>query len=550
MSLPSLHSRLSEYGFSKEEAEVYVFLTAMGPTPARVIARRFAVNRMRAYRVLKGLEERGLIQRIMGRPVRYIAAPAADVLQRSIDEAKHRLIALEADENRVLEDLAKIRTREPEVAEEPRFRIYQGRQQVYELLSQMGGRVKREVNLVTTSLDLLRLSLWGLDDMLIRLSKEGKQVKMLVQVDESSVEEVERIMGDIEVRHISVPSPVRFAIVDDGEILTSVAMDDSMSMTTDDDTGLWTNAPSFISAIKIFYESLWSLAPEAGAFIKAMRTGEKPREFRALRNREEYVSTLSSMIRGSERSIDVMVHRVQDLPISFDELADLIKGKRARVLTRVEHSRSGELSDLDRLTNLRHNVEDTNLTLVIVDGRESLLATREWEAVRQAVWSNLDSYVAAMSLVFEDYWSKGKPAQQRFMELSTQQNLVEITETLKRALEDDGWAVSLPGELAGSSGAPYAFTLTASHRLSSRRLGLNLPLGDDAFNKVIEMSARKLDIGEASLILASVKPLDDEVKKLAGLYGISLVQAYDIRELAEKVVEKLKASVLTSVKKQ
>jgi len=174
---------------------------------------------------------------------------------------------------------------------------------------------------------------------------------------------------------------------------------------------------------------------------------------------------------------------------------------------------------------------------------QSLLATREWEAVRQAAWSNLDSYVAAMSLVFEDYWSKGKPAQQRFMELSTQQNLVEITETLRRALEDDGWEVSLPGELVGSSGAPYAFTLTASHRLSSRRLGLNLSLGDDAFNKVIEMSARKLDLGEASLILASIKPIDDEIQKLAGLYRISLVQAYDPGELAEKIVKNLKTLV-------
>jgi hypothetical protein len=213
------------------------------------------------------------------------------------------------------------------------------------------------------------------------------------------------------------------------------------------------------------------------------------------------------------------------------------------VLTKVEHGRSGELDDLVRLTNLRHNAEDTNLTLVIVDGVESLLATREWEAVRQAAWSNLDSYVAAMSLVFEDYWSKGKPAQQRFMELSTQQNIVEITETLKRALEDDGWKVSLPGELVGSSDAPYAFSLTASHTPSSRRLGLNLSLGDDAFNKVIEMSARKLDVGEASLILASIKPLDDEIQKLAGLYGISLVQAYDPGELAKKVMGNLKPLV-------
>jgi len=539
MSLDGLHARLTEYGFTDEEAKIYVFLTAMGPTPARAVARRFSVNRMRAYRTLKALEERGLIQRVMGRPVRYAPAPPADVLRRSVEEARERLKALEADEGRVLEDLTRVRAHEPEAAEEPRFRIYQGRQQVYELLSQMGGRAGREVNMVTTSMDLLRLSLWGLDDMLLKLAGEGKQVRLLVQVDDSSVEEVERIMGSVAVRHISVPSPVRFAIVDDGEILTSVAMDDSMSMTTNDDTGLWTNAPSFIAAIKVFYDSLWSLAPDARSVIESMRTGERPREFRAVRGVDEYVSVMVSMVRGAESSVDIMVQRVNDLPIGLGDLAEIMRGKNVRVLTNIQRGDVDGLSPLMGFIDLRHNAAETGLTLVVVDGRESLLATREWESHRQAVWSNLDSYVEAMSLVFEDYWSKGDPAQLRLTELSSQQDLAEASGALRAALEGKGWTVSAPGELVGSSGAVYPFALTATRGGAPGGLGINLSLGADAFNRVIEMSARKLDLVGFFLVLASLSPLDNEIWKLASLYGVTLVQAEDTKALAEIIVESL-----------
>ncbi|MFH0850232.1 MAG: helix-turn-helix domain-containing protein, partial [Candidatus Bathyarchaeota archaeon] len=431
MSLEGLHERLTAFGFTREEAEVYVFLTAMGPTPARVVARRFNINRMKAYRTLKDLEDRGLIQRIVGRPIRFAATPPDEVLRRSIEETKQTLSGLERDEERVLEELARIRGQEQDVAEEPRFRIYQGRQQVYDFLGQMGDRVEMEMNLVTTSLDLLRLGLWGVDDRLIELSRGGRRVRLLVPVDKSNVGEVEKLAGHFKVRHISMETPMRFALVDDKEILTSVAMDYSMSMTTDDDTALWTNAPSFISAIKIFYDSLWALAPDAETLIASIRTGVEPQEFRALRDWSEYVSAFTSMIRGSSRSVDILVSRTQDLPMRFRELEKLLLGKEVRVVTSVDESTSDDVALVVSAHSLRHNQAETDLTLLVVDSRECLLATSNWESMGRAVWSNLEPYVGTMSLVFGDYWRNGKPAQLRLMELSALHNIAEITETLK-----------------------------------------------------------------------------------------------------------------------
>jgi len=536
MSLNGLHERLKSFGFTRQEAEIYVFLTAMGPTPARVVARRFNINRMKAYRALKDLEDRGLIQRIVGRPVRFSAAPPEEVLRRSIEATRQTLSGLERDEERVLDELARIRGQEQDVVEEPRFRIYQGRQQIYEFLGQMGDRVEEEMNLVTTSLDLLRLSLWGVDDRLIELSRGGRRVRLLVPVEEADVEEVEKLADHFEVRHISMETPMRFALMDDKEILTSVAMDDSMSMTTEDDTALWTNASSFISAIETFYESLWALAPDAEAVITSMKTGVKPQEFRALRDRDEYLSAFKSMIRESSKSVDILVRRTQDLPAGLRELGELLLGKEVRVVTSVDDSASDDVALVASAHSLRHSPAETNLTLLVVDNRECLLATSDWGTMGQAVWSNLEPYVGTMSLVFGDYWKNSKPAQQRIMELSAVHNTAEITETIKEALAGHGWSADIPGQLVGSSGATYGFTISATDQDSGRRLGLNLALGDDAFKMIIEMSARKLDLEAATLVLASIKPFSEEILRLGALYEITLIQAHDAESLAQEAL--------------
>jgi len=91
MSLNRLHERLAEYGFTKEEAETYVFLAAMGPNSASTVARRFNYNRMKTYRLLKNLEEDGLVHSIVGRPVRYVVAPIEEIVNNRIEEASKRL---------------------------------------------------------------------------------------------------------------------------------------------------------------------------------------------------------------------------------------------------------------------------------------------------------------------------------------------------------------------------------------------------------------------------------------------------------------------------
>ena len=137
MAIHRLSEKLINYGFTEEEAEVYIFLSSMGPSPARVVSRRFDINRMRAYRTLKSLEDKGLVDRIIGRPMRFIAKPLQESLSRYIEGFREKIIELEAREKEILDDWTNISDATSEQTEEPRFRIFQGRQQIYTHLIQL-----------------------------------------------------------------------------------------------------------------------------------------------------------------------------------------------------------------------------------------------------------------------------------------------------------------------------------------------------------------------------------------------------------------------------
>lgn len=534
MSVTGLHQRLTGFGLTKAEAEFYVFLTSMGPTPARVIARRFDINRVKAYRTLKELEDKGLVNRIMERPIRFTAQPIENILQNKIEKTRETLNDLKANQGRIIEDIKRLRDVETSLPEEPRFRIYQGRQQIYELLANMCDRVENEIRILTTSSDFIRFSLWGIDTRLAKLAQTNKKVRVLIEIDESIIEEVEEVQRDFEIRHLSVPSSVRFVTIDNGEALTSVAMDDSMSMTTQNDTGLWTNASGFTAAMQVFYDALWDDAPSSQVVINSIRTGKRHQDLVTIRSMNEYSDYFKSLIENAETSIDIMVNRIQNLPVSLAEIKRTSENQKIRILTQVEESISFELQEIFSMAEVRHNNNESKLTLLVTDRMESLLTTTGTESSIQAVWSNLQDYVETTSLIFEDYWRNSKPANARLKELIVEYNKVEITGTIVNNLLDDSWVVNAPGSVVGSSGVDYVFDILAEKQ--SRVIGVNLIMEGDGYNQLFELSSRKMDLGEICLILGSIKGLEEDMVRLSSLYGINLIHNVDVNELAQKII--------------
>jgi hypothetical protein len=100
----------------------------------------------------------------------------------------------------------------------------------------------------------------------------------MTQVESADFEEIGEYYVSTDTRHVPLPSPIRFIVIDDSEALVTVSMDDSMTMTTKNDTGLWTNAASFISVMNVFFDTLWTLASDVQSIIEAMKAQRSVRD--------------------------------------------------------------------------------------------------------------------------------------------------------------------------------------------------------------------------------------------------------------------------------
>jgi sugar-specific transcriptional regulator TrmB len=539
LALERLTKKLIDVGFAEDEAGIYLFLSSMGPTPARTVAKRFNLNRMRAYRTLKVLEERGLVQRIMGRPVSFVATPLQDVLVRQMEGLRERLSDLETNEVKILDDWSKLAQDGMKLIEEPRFRIYQGRQQVFDLLQQMCERAVDEICLVTTMSDLTRLSIWGMDDRLRELSQKGKRIRVLTQVDATSLPEIEGYLKFARSRHIALPSPVRFAIIDERETLMTATMDDSMSMTTQNDTGLWTNAPSYVTAMKVFYDAVWSLAPDAESIIRYLKTGRSPQEIRIYATDEEYKSSFKSMVERCEMTLDIMAKNIPALPVPLNDLQAVAdRGVKIRLLTHLDADSIDEVSNVSSCIQLMENPAETDLGLVVVDGGETLMNIPYLGASERTVWSDTTAYVGTMIQVFEDYWKGSEPTHNKMTQLIQAKQLVGVSEKISEALREKGWHTVAAGTLKGGTGASYVFDVVVEDPENIDRLiYIDMLTGEGTFVKIIELGAASSDLKPARLLLASLTPFKEEDTKLAEIYGIRLVYAPDTKELIARITQ-------------
>jgi sugar-specific transcriptional regulator TrmB len=537
MALERLSERLIDFGFTKEEAEVYVFLSSLGPTPARIVARRFDINRMRAYRTLKALEEKGLVERIIGRPVRFVATPLEESLKRYIEGIRGRLSDLETREREIIDDWMKLSEGAAERLEEPRFRFYQGRQPIYDLLIHMCERSEEEICIVTTRGDLHRLALMGFDERLRALNQEGRRVRVLTQVEGPEFDEVDYFIDFAEVRHVPLPTPVRFVTIDDRETLTTTSMDDTMSMTTQDDTGLWTNAQSYTSAMRIFFDALWRLASDAHEIIEALRSGIVPQEIRVIRAQNDYVETFRRMLKTSKSSLQLMVGKVDDLPISIEDiLSSLNNQAEIKILTQLDLDNLQKLSEIIKTADVMHSLSPFDLHLLLVDDKEALMMVPSTSAMDRAVWSNMGAYIETMNNVFMDYWNRGEPAGDIISRLTTQRDYLEKSNAIKSSLELSGWHVESPGSLAGSSGVEHSFNLVAMNQDRPEvSITIDILLEETAFNHIIRLGAKSIDLKPRVLMLASMKPFQEQEKNLAKLYSIELVFDEKTEDMAEKV---------------
>jgi len=240
------------------EVKIWTALLSRGVSTAGELSDIANVPRSRSYDVLESLEKKGFAITKLGKPIKYVAVPPTEVVERvkknMKSDADMKVKRLEDLKNTdVLSELNSLHTQGIELVEPSDLSgSLRGRHNLYNHLETVIKGAEKSVTIMTTTQGFMR-KVEGLKSVFEKLKKRGVKIRIAAPITKECSDSLKEMQGIAEVRHSD--SKARFVVVD-GKELVFMVMDDKEVHPTYD-VGIWVNTPFFASALENMFESNW-----------------------------------------------------------------------------------------------------------------------------------------------------------------------------------------------------------------------------------------------------------------------------------------------------
>jgi len=240
------------------EVKIWTALLSRGVSTAGELSDIANVPRSRSYDVLESLEKKGFVIMKLGKPIKYIAVPPKEVVERvkkNVEAgAKEEIKKLSDLKNTdLVDELSTLHTQGVELVEPADLSgSLRGRHNLYNHLELTIRNAEESVTLMTTSQGFIR-KIEGFKPTFEKLKKRGVKIRIAAPMTKESLQALKDIQGVAEVRHTD--NKARFIIVDGKEIVFMVL--DDMEVHPTYDVGIWVNTPFFASALDNLFDLAW-----------------------------------------------------------------------------------------------------------------------------------------------------------------------------------------------------------------------------------------------------------------------------------------------------
>lgn len=252
-------SKLRRYfNLNLYEVKIWAALLSRGVSTAGELSDIANVPRSRSYDVLESLEKKGFVVMKVGKPIKYIAVPPTEVVERvkknvrkDADESVKRLENLKSTD--VLQELTSLHTQGVELIEPSELSgSLRGRHNLYNHIEMTIKDAEKNVIIMTTEQGFIR-KIEALAPVFESLTKRGVKIKIAAPLTKENEKAVKDISKWAEVRHTK--SKARFVIVDGEELIFMVTNDTEVHPTYD--IGIWVNTPFFAAALEELFDLAW-----------------------------------------------------------------------------------------------------------------------------------------------------------------------------------------------------------------------------------------------------------------------------------------------------
>jgi len=251
------------------EVKIWAALLSRGVSTAGELSDIANVPRSRSYDVLESLEKKGFVIMKIGKPIKYLAIPPIEVVERvkknMKQDAEERLKKLEdLKGTEVINELNSLHTQGIDLIEPADLSgSLRGRHNLYNHLELTIRNAEQSVVLMTTTQGLIR-KVEGLKSTFEKVKKRGVKIRVAAPLTKETAEAVADLSDVAEVRHSDAKA--RFCIVDGKEIIFMVLDDQDVHPTYD--IGIWVNTPFFATAMNDLFNIAWNDMKPAGKVFK------------------------------------------------------------------------------------------------------------------------------------------------------------------------------------------------------------------------------------------------------------------------------------------
>ncbi|RLE45997.1 hypothetical protein DRJ25_04820 [Candidatus Woesearchaeota archaeon] len=253
-------SKLRRYfALNLYEVKIWSALLSRGVATAGELSDIANVPRSRSYDVLESLERKGFVIMKLGKPIKYIAVPPTEVIERvkknmkvEADEKVSRLENLKKTDT--IKELNTLFSQGIELVDPTELSgSLRGRHNLYSHLETTIKDAKKSVTIMTTSQGFLR-KVEGFKPIFEKLKKKGVKIRIAAPLNKETKPALKAVSSVADVKHSS-DIKARFVVVDGKQLIFMVQDDQEVHPTYD--IGIWVNTPFYASALEGMFNTVW-----------------------------------------------------------------------------------------------------------------------------------------------------------------------------------------------------------------------------------------------------------------------------------------------------
>lgn len=251
-------NRLKDFGLNSYESKLWIALLSRGVSTAGELSDISNVPRSRAYDVLESLEKKGFIIVKVGKPIKYLAVPPAEVVERVKKKVQQEAVQQtnllsQLKDSEILDELNTLHTEGVKLVDPTdKSGSFRGREKVHEHLLTMVKNAKKSINLMVSK-DGAERKYDLLANLLKKASKSGVEIKVSIPVG-TDAEVINNFSNVAKVKQHKENS-TRFCSIDNKELLLFLTEDRKVHKSYD--CAVWIEAPQFVEYFNALFDNEW-----------------------------------------------------------------------------------------------------------------------------------------------------------------------------------------------------------------------------------------------------------------------------------------------------